>query len=151
MKTRSRLERVFRNVSWGASRGVVIAGMYCLWVSFLYVLRGTEPFERLGVTFGSVVATYLAIGASAGAIVGLLRPLAARGVGAYLVGLAAGFPVALGIVITSEGLPKSWDYVVWLCFPIFWLAAGMIMGRAMRRGSTNVMPQADKHVNSGTT
>jgi hypothetical protein len=37
------------NVRWGVTRGLFVAVLYCLWVSAVYVIRGTDPFDRQGI------------------------------------------------------------------------------------------------------
>lgn len=137
------IEEVVRNVKWGAARGTAVAAMYCLWATVLYALRGTEPFDRHGLGFGLVLATYLTVGVAAGGIVGLMRPFATRRIGAYVAGLVAGLPIALGITVAIKGLPKQWDYVVWFGFPLFWLAVAGVVGHELRRNSTGATPGAD--------
>ena len=60
------------NLRWGFSRGVAIALVYCVWVSIVYLVSGPEPFESIGVSYRSVIATYLGIGVASGSVIGML-------------------------------------------------------------------------------
>jgi hypothetical protein len=85
------------------------ASFYCAWVIVVYLLAGDEPFRRQGVSLQAVVATYLAVGVSAGAVIGLLKPLADHWFGAFVVGLLASIPIAAGLMICVAGGPTTWS------------------------------------------
>ena len=99
------------NVVWGIKWGLVYAAIYCAWVVVLIVLNGslTIPFRKdMPVNALLVMATYLWGGVTAGAVLGLLRPLARHRWGAAMVGLAAGLPVALGVRAGMKGF-APWE------------------------------------------
>lgn len=74
---------------------------------------------------------YISIGLMAGAVVGLLRPLIQWRFGAYLVGLIAGVPVAVGLIICVRGFPQQWDFADRALVPIFVVIAGFVIGREL--------------------
>jgi hypothetical protein len=75
------------------------------WVVLIWLLRGSEPFERKGVTFLAVVVLYLVGGPVTGAIVGLLRPVAKSGLGAAITGVVAAIPVSVMAIAAVGGFP----------------------------------------------
>jgi hypothetical protein len=123
-----------RNVRWGVTGGLEIAAVYCAWVLVVYALRGPRPFERQGVTLTTVLAFYVGAGAAAGALVGLLRPLAPRGEGsAYAVGLLAGVPVAIGAALCTRGLPSGWDATEVVVAAVMTVLVGLFIGRELAK------------------
>jgi hypothetical protein len=102
--------------------------MYCAWVSIVYAVSGPEPFERNGVTFSSVVVTYIIIGAVGGGIVGLLRPFSTTKIGAYAIGLIVGLFGAMSIGILVAGSPLRWQLPEWGTMPIFTIVMGWLVG-----------------------
>ena len=105
--------------------GILRLGQHSIPVS------GPEPFESIGVSHRSVIATYLGIGVASGSVIGMLKPLTLRRAGAYFVELLAGIPVAIGLVLCVSGLPRDWTTPDWIGIPIFTLAWGLLIGRQL--------------------
>ncbi len=121
------------NLLWGVRGGFAVALVYCAWVAIIYATSGAAPFTRQGVSFGRVVVAYLAIGIASGAAVGVLRPFASTRLGAYMVGLVAGVPVAVGIAVCVRGAPRNWDRADMTLLPIFIVAAAWVIGSELRK------------------
>src|SRR4029078_2971130 len=113
------------NIEWGLRRGVAIALVYCAWVSAVYLLSGPTPFRTMGVSYGLVVLTYLAIGAGSGTLIGMLKPLTLHRLGGYVVGLVAAVPVAFGLAFCVSGAPKAWTAADWAAIPVFTIGWGL--------------------------
>lgn len=124
-----------RDLRWGTTGGLSIAVVYCVWVLIIYMLRGSDPFEQAGVSLPMVLITYLGVGLVSGMVVGLLRPLTRWTVGAYAVGLAAGVPFGLGLVVCIQGSPDRWDWATWMGLPILILISGLVIGYELRKHS----------------
>lgn len=124
-----------QNLRWGIRGGLVIAVVYCIWVTAVFLIQGSGPFERQGVTLLSVILTYLGVGATAGGVVGLLRPLTSHRLGAYLAGITAGIPVAVGLAICVRGFPSQWDFADRMLVPVFSVIAGVVIGSELRKKS----------------
>ena len=56
--------------------GVALGVIFSLVALVLLLVRGGEPFQRVGVPFGSAIALYFVGFIAAGMIAGLLNPLA---------------------------------------------------------------------------
>jgi hypothetical protein len=124
------------NVKWGVSRGLAVAAIYTGWVLLVYALGGEQPFARLGVTVWEVIGTYIGVGVSSGAVIGLLRPLTYDTFGAYVVGLLAGVPIGVGLTVCVKGPPAAWDDSVWTGVPVFCILIGLVVGYELRRNAT---------------
>ena len=93
------------NLVLGALAGVMVAVLISLVAVMMYVLRGPQMFERLGISLTSTIALYFVGGIIGGSLVGLLLPLATWRWGAVLVGIIAAMPVYLGAgVLLGEDL-----------------------------------------------
>jgi hypothetical protein len=123
------------NIRWGVSGGLFIAAAYCAWVIAVYILRGSAPFDRLGITLRAALGTYVAVGIVGGLIVGLLRPLTKWRPGAYFVGLVAGTFGASGVMAALSGPPTAWDFDEWVVVPIIAVAAAWVIGSELWKGS----------------
>jgi hypothetical protein len=126
------------NIRWGVSRGVGIALVYCVWVTAVYLISGSEPFNSIGVTYASVVTTYLGVGAASGLLIGALKPITVHRSGAYFVGLLAGIPVGVGLILCVSGPPSRWTEAEWVLIPIMSIGWGLVIGRQLdpKRGPT---------------
>jgi hypothetical protein len=116
------------NVRWGVTRGLFVAVLYCLWVSAVYVIRGTEPFDRQGISYAALVTTYIVVGVLAGAIVGTLRPLARSKLGAFGIGFAAAVPISGGLAIALFGAPLKWGAGGFTVVAIYAALVGLFIG-----------------------
>jgi len=93
---RLHVSKAIGNLKWGVKGGLAFAAVYCLWVGLLSLIGGPETFSHLGVTVTSLMATYVAVGVLAGAVIGLLRPLTGNDFGAFVVGYLAALPITTG-------------------------------------------------------
>jgi hypothetical protein len=101
---------------------------FTVWVTILFLLRGTEPFDKQGVSFAAVVLFYLVGGATGGVIAGVLWPLTKWRAGAYLVGLLVALVVSTGLMFLLEGNPLSWGIAVILTILIMTVIYGLYIG-----------------------
>src|SRR5947209_6926826 len=115
-------------IKHGVAIGLVFACLYSGYVGILYLLRGSEPFSRLGTTVLVVIASYFAGGISGGAVVGILQPLGRSLLGAIFVGIVAACFVFLGIGVAADGPPSHWDDVAWISWSGCALVFGVIGG-----------------------
>jgi hypothetical protein len=124
---------MLQNIRWGVRGGLALALLYCAWITAVRVFGGARPFEREGVTYLGVAAAYLAIGLSAGAVVGVLRPMTRHRAGAYVVGLFAGTVLSSAITALVAGPPWRWDFDEWVVLPIVAAGAGALIGRELAK------------------
>ena len=99
MSRRSVRRDVRRAVTWA----LALAGLYSLYVVALFALRGAAPFKAVGLSLGAVLALYAGGALAAGAIVGVLMPLARWRAGAAAVGAVAAIPFVAGVLLAVEG------------------------------------------------
>ena len=83
------------NLIWGVGLGVLFGVILALLGVLILVTKGSEAVGRVGASPRAITAGYLLGGAMAGAVVGLLRPIASRPFGAALVGMVAAVPVSV--------------------------------------------------------
>jgi hypothetical protein len=131
---------VMGNLKWGVKGGLGIASLYCVWVGVLYLLQGSEPFSRQGVGLPTVLATYVAVGVIAGAVIGLLRPLTRNDFGAFVVGYLAAVPITAGLMICVNGWPTAWTVRRWHEFPVMVLLFGTMVGFELSRRRDELHP-----------
>jgi hypothetical protein len=131
---------MLQNIRWGVRGGLALALVYCAWITAVRVLSGPRPFERQGVTYTGVAVAYLAIGLSAGALVGALRPMTQHRAGAYAVGLLAGTVAAGGIAALVAGPPGRWDFDEWVVLSIVAAGAGIVIGRELAKSGATSRP-----------
>lgn len=105
MSSRLGLGAVLRNVEKGVKVALVAACVLVAWTGVVRLVSGEAAFQRHGVTYPKVVLTYLAGGAAAGALAGLLAPLARWRLGGVLVGVAAALPFGGMMAYVESGLP----------------------------------------------
>lgn len=116
------------NIFWCVVYGLGGGAVFTVWVTILFALRGTEPFDKQGVTFASVVLFYLLGGATGGLIAGALWPLTRSRAGAYLVGILVAFVVAAGLMFLLAGSPLRWDMAAILTILTMTLIYGLYIG-----------------------
>ena len=93
-----------RNTLWGIRYGGIFGLLYSAWAIVIFLVGGQEAFARRGTTVGEVIVLYLAGGAIASAIVGMLRPLMYHRPGAALVCFLSVVPLAFGTKVMLSGL-----------------------------------------------
>ena len=116
------------NIFWCVVYGLGGGMAFTVWVTILFLLRGTEPFDKQGVSFAAVVLFYLVGGATGGVIAGVLWPLTKWRAGAYLVGLLVALVVSTGLMFLLEGNPLSWGIAVILTILIMTVIYGLYIG-----------------------
>lgn len=97
------------SVKKGVRFGVMLALLFCSWITFVRLIHGEVAFTRHGITYSGTVAAYLLMGAGAGALVGAMMPWATSPVRAYLTGLLGSIPISVGILFQQEGPPWKWN------------------------------------------
>jgi hypothetical protein len=131
-----------RDALWGAKRGLSIAGLYIAWVTVLRVFAGDEPFQRQGTSFAAVIGFYALTGIVSGAIVGMLWPYKQRRFVAYVAGVLAGIPAALGLMVILRGWPTQWNPLDALAIPIFVLGFGLLFGSTIAKAGQREASQS---------
>jgi hypothetical protein len=111
--------------------------LYSAWVSIIYALNGTAPFDRVGISPDDAIGLYLGGGAVCGAVVGLLWPLAKSRAGAYLTATIAAAFGALGLGCAMEGMPQHWGPDVWTGLSVMAICAGVGFGGSLWRAASN--------------
>ena len=132
------------DIGWGIRRGLAFAAMLCLWATVIYTISGPDAFARKHTSYGAVIAAYLIIGIVVGAIIGAGRAHATTEGRCLLLGLAAGFPIAVGITIAVSGMPQAWPAAARLFIPVYGIAAGWFIGNELdkaRRAEAPLQPK----------
>jgi hypothetical protein len=93
-----------RNVEKGVKVAVLGACVLVAWTGLVRVVGGAGAFARHGVTYPQVALVYLIGGAAAGAIAGLMAPLARWRLGGVLVGVVAALPSGALMAYAKSGL-----------------------------------------------
>jgi hypothetical protein len=91
------------NVLLGLLGGLFFAFCLSAYVTILYAVRGSAPFEAKDTTYGSIVAVYFVSGTLIGLIIGVVMPLTRRWWGAMLVGTVGAFIVYVAFDIADRG------------------------------------------------
>lgn len=97
--------RIGTRLRWGVRWGVYYTVVLVAWVGLIWLLRGSDPFERQGVTLLAVLTLYVVAGPVTGGMVGLLLPLAKSALGAAITGVVAAVPVSVMTIATVGGFP----------------------------------------------
>jgi hypothetical protein len=116
------------NLIWGVGLGLAFAAVYSLYVTVLYLIEGSQPFERLHTSLLMVIAAYAFGGVTAGAIVGVMRPYLRIRLVAILVGILAAVFVFFGVGVAADGMPWRWTRNAWLSTAICSLLLGSFAG-----------------------
>lgn len=125
--------RVLDDMQWGAKRGISLAIIFCLWATIVFAFNGSTAFDRQQTTYAVVVITYLAIGLVSGSLVGALKRFASSERGAYVVGIAGGIPIAVGIEIALYGTISHWPPSARLFLPLYGIGAGCFIGNELNK------------------
>jgi hypothetical protein len=86
----------------GAKTGFLYGLFYAAAGIVILLIRGPRPLERFGVSAPLAIVMYLIAGILAGAVVGILSPLARSLVGKMFVGVVAMIPVSLMYIVAYE-------------------------------------------------
>jgi hypothetical protein len=95
------ISRSHRDWGWGVSWAFGYAVLYSAWVAFVSGGQLTRPIEAGGQTPLQIIATYFAIAAVVGPILGLFRPALSRRLGAFLIGSVVGFATYAGFGLAA--------------------------------------------------
>lgn len=125
------LSNAARNAYWGMRWGLAFAGVFCLWAVILLMLGGPSAFMKQGISFAQAIAGYVFGGITAGAVVGILRPLLKYGWGAAVVGIIAAWPVGLAFMVATLGSHWSSPNSL-ITVAIFSLTVGAMGGITLR-------------------
>ena len=102
-----------RNIRWGLSWGIGVAGIFCAFVSLESVMRRSTYFAQYGLSLSQVVGIYLVSGVAVGVALGVLRPWTSTPIGAMVVGFVSAFPAAVAIYSSTHGNPMRWSDREW--------------------------------------
>ncbi|MFN2397370.1 MAG: hypothetical protein ABR543_01810 [Gemmatimonadaceae bacterium] len=97
---------VVANIGWGVKAGLLFGAIFCCWTLLLILVSGSLTLHtRTGVPVHAfaVIGVYIFGGLSAGAVVGICRPLIQWLLGATIVGIIAAIPVFVGVRIARSG------------------------------------------------
>ena len=107
--------RVRRDVVRGLVGGLLMATYYTALTILIVALRGTAPYDALGVSVGRALAAYWLGGVAGAAAWGLFLPLASTRLGAVVLGIIAAFPASLAIEMAGgTGEAIDWPTVAFL-------------------------------------
>ena len=88
--------RSLRDWGWGISWAFGYAVLYSAWVVFVSGGELTRPIAESGQTPLHIIATYFAIAAIVGPLLGLFRPALGFRLGAFVIGSVVGFVTYAG-------------------------------------------------------
>jgi hypothetical protein len=103
-----------QRLRWGIDHGFRYGLMLALFATLEYGLKGEARFQRIHLTYFSVLAYDLVGITAAGAMIGLLRPLARWPVGGAAIGGAVGLPIGLFSAASLWGLAPWTRFHTWL-------------------------------------
>ena len=98
--------KLARNVRWGIAQGASFEAIASIVVTLFEIPQWRIYQEHVWV----VVATYFAAGIGAGAVVGLLRQFTRHPIGALIIGIVAGIPVAIALNMADNS--PQWGPIV---------------------------------------
>jgi hypothetical protein len=116
------------NLRWGVGIGLVFAALYSLYVAVLFLIVGSEPFDRHHTSVLMVIATYFVGGITGGSVVGVMRPHTHSRFVAIIVGIVAAFFVIFGVAVASQGLPWNWTRAAWTALAVLSILFGSFGG-----------------------
>ncbi len=136
-----------RDMMWGVRMGLLFASLFCAYAVAIFATQGSKSFDRLGVSLPAVLVVYCVGGAVAGAVVGLLRPLAVSRWGAMAVGVLAAVPVSAAALVALEGSPSRWSKDDLMGIVLYAIVMGVVGGNwfwirfvATKRAAPQVRP-----------
>jgi hypothetical protein len=122
-----------REVQFGVLFGLIMASLYCAYVTVLYVIAGPSPFERRHTTLVAVLVVYTVSGLGGGLLYGLFHPLRRSLLGQLVVGTLIAMLVFFNIVISRSGLPTTWTRTDWEAVVGLGVLFGVILTFMVRR------------------
>jgi len=116
------------DLAWGVRNGMLIGGLYSLFVLILYSVDGPRRFDKINVALPALIGLYLGGGFTAGLVLGAFRSSLRSRTTAYAVSLLAAIPVAIGttVLVTRNGThwtSKEWFVATFMS--VFIAVAGM--------------------------
>jgi hypothetical protein len=93
-----------KNIAWGTKWGLSAALLSVAWTTLVRLASGTQPFDEVGLSYGTAIAAYSAFGVLGGILLGLFRPLTVTRLGSAIIGWLLAFVVYTGF-ITLQGMP----------------------------------------------
>ena len=95
---------IVRRLLWGARHGALFGVVFCGLALVAFLIGGHATFEAQHTSLGRVLVLYLVGGVASGIIIGALRPLTARPIGAGAVGFLCGLLFGVLLRIARDGL-----------------------------------------------
>jgi hypothetical protein len=132
------------NVGAGVLFGVVMAVIYSVLAMLIFLFTGGRAFEAQGTTLDKVLLAYFAGGIFGGALGGLCWPLATWRWGSTLLGVIAGLPVGIGILMSLEGFVTGWSFDEWFAAIFTGVILGAWGGYSLWTPPAGGTPSADR-------
>jgi hypothetical protein len=128
----------------GAVVGIGTGLVFAAWAFIVYARAGDGAFRTTHTTLGRLVATYLAIGVVAGALVGGAWRSGRSAAACYLLALPPAGAVALGIILMDGSSWAPWDFETWSLFGVLMCVGTLVIGNQInvRRVARLRNPQA---------
>lgn len=122
----ARLRKMARDLGWGLRWGLSAAIGLCGVAVLIYLLFGSQPFERIDTTLIGTFAFYLAGGLVGGIVLGVCRPWVHTPLGAAVVGVLVAFPVVtIGFVMVDRaGEWRAYDTIAVIVVSLIFGVAG---------------------------
>lgn len=98
-----------KNISWGTKWGLSAALFFGAWITIVRFASGTQPFDEVGMSYGTTIAAYFAFGLLGGVLLGFLRPLASTRLGSAITGWLLAIVVYTGFGTLLDIPPWRWD------------------------------------------
>ena len=110
-------------IRWGVSYGVFFGLIYTAIAVAMWIMMPVGQ-DAPALELAAIIAIYVLGGVVAGAIVGLMLPLARSRLGAAGVGAVAMFPIAMAVIGMRAGPVWTWGSVEWWSIIISALVLG---------------------------
>jgi hypothetical protein len=124
---------VGRDARWGLKWGIGFSIALTLYATALYIVLGSEPFDRVGVPPGTTIGFYVVTSMTAGLVVALLRPLTRSRGGSMLVGTIAAIPGSFALNLTFFRAVSRWSMGDWFQFGLTAVMFGVALGYVFHR------------------
>jgi hypothetical protein len=119
------LPTVMRDVGWGLSKSMYLAGLFG---TIAVAVRLLDPSYMHGVSLGRLIGDYVVLGVAGGVLTGIFRPLTRGLIGSAFVGALWGIVLALVVLLPIDRLDAP-DLVFMLGGSI----GGAVLGAQLRR------------------
>ena len=118
-------------VRFTATVGIITGVLMALVATMAFASEGSAPFDHSGTTYLRVAILYPGVGMVAGALVGLLWPLARTAARCYLAALPAAAAIAAGIMLLQTDSGRTWSESDWWLFGVLLTVATLVVGNTM--------------------